>query len=271
MVFDILLCFMIATSYVVFIYFHIPHHLQNKDRNDIQVITFRFYRITLLCVLLSISIPFFNHVSYITWIKSLNIIPGFTSNDTSVIQDLINISYSVISILVLFIGPILVNLFLVNEQEISIIPNFDRLYQDFLNTFMNIYGVRDYIFAPITEEFIFRGIILTLSPKSFINYTPWLFGIAHIHHGYHLYKQEKYQLKEIILTVALQLTYTTLFGYISNSIWFKYHNLWGNILVHTICNVMGLPELVVHQTRVVNLVYYSLLIGGAYHFITILF
>ena len=55
--------------------------------------------------------------------------------------------------------------------------------------------------------------------------------------------------KAVILVTVVQLTYTTLFGAYVSYCFVGVGSLWGIVLVHSFCNVMGLPNV-------------SLLVGG---------
>ncbi|KAG2733685.1 hypothetical protein G9P44_003210 [Scheffersomyces stipitis] len=240
----------VASSYVAAIYFHQPPQVGGKDRNEPHVIRYRFRRITVLCIVLVLALPWIvqdEKYSYMDIIRQLGLCPGL-SHSMNVWTDIINIVYSFVLIIVLFVGPIF--LYLVQPHE---------LQDDFINNFTTIHGIRDHIFAPITEELIYRGVILAITQAW---YTPYLFGVAHIHHAYHLYKYKGIQLSMVLFNSAFQFVYTSLFGILANHIYIKYnYNLWCPIVVHMMCNLMGFPSLVPEDGEW-QTVYYILLVVG---------
>ncbi|KAK6198909.1 uncharacterized protein RJT21DRAFT_52393 [Scheffersomyces amazonensis] len=254
--YQFLLCIIISMSYVAFIYYRVPHELQGKDRNDIGVIRFRMIRVSILCVILYIGIPFVYGRDMKEWTKDLGIIPGFTRSSDG--RDLVNIGKSLVLILVLYIGPIV---------KYYLSTTLTDQIEDLKYSFFSIYGFRDHIFAPISEEFIYRSIILNIVPSTMINYTPFLFGIAHFHHGYQLYYRQNYELRVVIANVGFQLLYTSLFGYLMNHIWYEYFNVWSNIIIHLVCNLIGFPEMEVEKYR---WGYYGLLVVGVIGFVKML-
>lgn len=138
----------------------------------------------------------------------------------------------------LYIGPIL-NYFVTKQYE--------NLKEDWLEAYTTIWGVRDHIFAPITEEFVYRaGVVSILQPyyanDQITKYSPLLFGLAHVHHGWQLYKKEKLPLFSVLVQVLVQLTYTTLFGILACKVYLaSEENLWCPIVVHGTCNLIGFP------------------------------
>ena len=213
---------LIASSYVFSIYFHQPSFLITKYRNDVEVIHYRLTRVTILCISLLLVFSF-------KGLRPLGLVPGFTLTH-SFFTDIFNIIRALILIVTLYIGPI-VN-YLENTTPTSFI-------EDFSQNFLNIHGFRDHIFAPLTEEFIYRALILDVA--GFTWWSPFLFGIAHIHHAYFMYNHSKLPPSMIIFNTIFQTTYTTLFGLLANHLFVKYQNLWCCVVVHAVCNLMGFP------------------------------
>jgi prenyl protein peptidase len=74
--------------------------------------------------------------------------------------------------------------------------------------------------------------------------TPVVFGLAHIHHFYEFrITHRQVPLSLAVLRSALQLTYTSLFGAYATFLFLRTGSLLAVVLVHTFCNVMGLPRL----------------------------
>ncbi|KAG5420088.1 RCE1 [Candida metapsilosis] len=248
----------IASSYVFAIYFRQPRYLQNKDRNDVQVIRYRLSRVTLLCVGLIIIIPLLIPGPFDENLRQIGLIPGFTST-RSLSTDIANVLYSFKFINILFASTIFQIL----------VEDFHSTLQD-ISTTPLIHHFRDYVFAPVTEELIYRGLILlvvTNTCPDFIKYTPYLFGIAHFHHALQLYKKHSLAMSSIVVSTLFQFTYTSIFGYLANWIYLKTDfNLFCPIIIHSFCNFYGFPTLRMESDKlVVHLVYYALVIGGLYH------
>ena len=119
---------------------------------------------------------------------------------------------------------------------------------------------RNIIFAPITEEIVFRALIVSclfmnwkqqrdsaFSSTLSINYlalaghSTVYFGIAHLHHLY-----EKIRTGERILPACLstliQFTYTSIFGMIAALLFIRTGSIFPPIVSHMICNYVGLPN-----------------------------
>jgi len=110
-------------------------------------------------------------------------------------------------------------------------------------------GYRNYIAGPITEEVLFRSTAVPLfllartSLPTTIFLSPLIFGLAHVHHFYEFRITHPHT---SILAAALrslfQLAYTTLFGAYVTFLYLRTGSLIAIIVVHTFCNMMGLPR-----------------------------
>ena len=117
--------------------------------------------------------------------------------------------------MVLLIGPIINEAFFETDfrgQKHSIVESV-------ISELKTVMGLRNLVVAPITEEIIYRCVILSLLiPLNNVNadvlifLTPLFFGVAHLHHGYELYKEGLIPVLQIIMVIGFQLLYTTLFG-----------------------------------------------------------
>lgn len=136
--------------------------------------------------------------------------------------------------------------------------------------------------GPITEEIVFRSCLLSLylasdEPPStiyLVTCTPLYFGVAHLHHLYESRLQHPHELWSVaVLRSAFQFTFTTIFGWYAAFIFLRSGNVYSSILVHSFCNMMGLPKLygkLGNQTDLVTAVYYVLLIGGLLGFMLLI-
>lgn len=122
--------------------------------------------------------------------------------------------------------------------------------------------VRSLVVAPITEEVVFRAALLpVLYLHAFSNVgqnldsnSGWLsayakialfsivwFGLAHAHHFIEKLRQGMKVVPAVVSTL-IQLTYTSIFGYIAALLFMRTGNIFAPILSHVICNFVGLPD-----------------------------
>lgn len=162
-------------------------------------------------------------------------------------HDIYMCGYCFVLALVLYSGPI-------SDEVLS--------GQFTVEDFGTIFGFRDLVFAPVTEELIYRAVIDTIltsrySTKAVTFGSPLLFGVAHIHHGYALLRDHR-PVAEVVVGVLFQTLYTTLFGTVANVIYMEKGSFWGGVLVHGVCNMMGIPG----GPERIGGVYYGMLVGG---------
>lgn len=268
----ILLATAVALSYVAAIRINIPVLLRAADRSDPAVIRYRMTRILFLCVFLFVTLPLillYGLNSYeLPWevIKQFGIVPGYTVNGDFG-EDSVNVLRYIGIMCVLYMGPIAHYIF--NESQ--------SVLNDFFFSFLVLTGDRDHIFAPITEEFVYRaGVIATLKPvltdSQIMRWLPALFGLAHVHHGYNLFYNEGHPLGFTLLNVGFQLIYTSIFGLLANKVFLDTGcNLWCAIAVHVICNLLGFPSFKMRSTHPRwFIIYCSLLCTGLYLFYILL-
>lgn len=110
-------------------------------------------------------------------------------------------------------------------------------------------GYRNFVAGPITEEILFRSVLIAvnllakISPARLVLLTPLYFGIAHVHHYYEFTLTHPHTpLLPAILRSLFQFTYTTLFGWFAAFIYVRTGSLYACILIHAFCNSMGLPR-----------------------------
>lgn len=106
---------------------------------------------------------------------------------------------------------------------------------------------RTLVFAPLVEEWVFRACIVPVwiisghTVSTSILAAALAFGFAHCHHGYEL-RRSGHPWPSVIVTVLVQLSYTSLFGGIAAWLLLAYGNTLAVILVHAFCNLLGLPD-----------------------------
>ncbi|MCJ1458389.1 hypothetical protein MMC28_008761 [Mycoblastus sanguinarius] len=112
-------------------------------------------------------------------------------------------------------------------------------------------GWRNYVAGPVTEEILFRSLLLPLhliiqpspSPGTLIFTTPLYFGIAHIHHFYeYILTHPLTPLLPALLRSLVQFGYTTVFGWYATFLFLRTGSLWAVVVCHAFCNWMGLPR-----------------------------
>lgn len=111
-------------------------------------------------------------------------------------------------------------------------------------------GWRNFVAGPVTEEIMFRSIIIAvhllakLSPGRIVFIVPLYFGIAHVHHFYEFrLTHPDTSISLSLLRSVVQFTYTSIFGWFANFLYLRTGSLLAVILVHSFCNWCGLPRL----------------------------
>lgn len=256
----------VAFTYVGSIHYQLPQNLRGKDRNDPDMISFRLTRVLLACLAILVFAPLAlvatgDYSSYWEVINRFGLVLGGLS---SLWEEVLNIFRCVIVISSLYIGVII-------NYLVDVKFNVRVIIDDFQQECLSIYGFRDFFFAPFTEELVYRAIILLVlepqfSRKLIMLFSPFLFGISHLHHGYELYVIRKHKLSVVLITILFQATYTNLFGVLENHLFFKYNSVWGCSIVHSICNFIGFPDLTIEGSPFRNGIYYTSLIIGIFLF-----
>lgn len=252
-----------ALSYVAAIHFRLSDNVKKLSRDHPIVIRDRFKRIIYLCGILTALVPLISSYKFDTFysheISAIHLVPSSILEVRGAFRCLIAIS-------VLYSGPIW-NYFRTTPRQFWL--------QDFHELFFTLHGIRNHVFAPITEELIYRGLIISVLKHDFTNsqiiqFSPLLFGVAHVHHAYELYFKRKIAISTVLMSTTFQLLYTTLFGAIESYIFLKYNSLWAPIVVHSFCNLMSIPELSISGAIPVQTAYYGLLLFGIFGFYKIL-
>lgn len=264
----------VSISYVSAIYISTKDINDYKlSRDDPRVIKSRMKKISILTIFNSFFVPLLQKLydsnesnkKYIDYVLDLGILPGRQINgEYNGTLYLINIYESILLISQLFIGPltdILLCHIFVNGCNIKSLVNSIK------SLFNSIWNIRNYIFAPITEEIFYTSLLITsyqtLFPHGSISFKrmllepPLYFGIAHAHHAYETYSKSKSiangpSIATIVTSTIFQMSYTYIFGILTNFIFVvTTGNLWSCIILHSICNIMGFPggsELQFHYT-----------------------
>ena len=136
---------------------------------------------------------------------------------------------------ILFLGPITHNMLMLTKYKTS----------NLIKSKYNLITLRNYIVAPLTEEYIFRGVIFAILTPCISNagiiilISSLLFGISHSHH----YFFQSYMNMEINPIAAIeQMTFTTIFGCYASLLYLRTKFIFTPILVHSFCNLMEFPD-----------------------------
>ena len=121
--------------------------------------------------------------------------------------------------------------------------------QPAFNELTTVIGVRNLVFGPISEELMFRSLLVPVflhspqSPTTTIFVLPLYFGIAHLHHFYEfLLTHPGTPWQHALIRSIFQFSYTTLFGWYGTFLFIRTRSFVGVTLAHSFCNFMGLPR-----------------------------
>ncbi|KAG2225322.1 hypothetical protein INT45_005566 [Circinella minor] len=163
------------------------------------------------------------------------------------VPGLIGLTGPVLLTAILFLGP-LVQLYF--EENLLFQTNFD-FRRDVKDVFFSLLGQRNYVVAPVTEEFVFRSCMIAVLyqaglPTTYLVFvSPMYFGLAHLHHAWENYNQWGANikvLKLVLLSSLFQFCYTTIFGWYVSFAFLRLGSIWSPILCHSFCNIMGFPD-----------------------------
>lgn len=212
----------VAASYVAVIRLF-PGPTKGLSRDDPAVIKHRMRRVVALCIFLAFFVPLFLHLNgnYSSIAAGARLM-GLQFRHDHIYQ----VGKAAATAYALYAG-----------QHID-----SGTLED---AFFTLEGVRNHIFAPVTEEFVFRaaviGILRPVVSRQTLYYTPLLFGVAHVHHGFSLYA-EGHSMIAVLVSVLVQLTYTSLFGLAATRVLLRSGTVLAPIAMHTVCNLFGMPQ-----------------------------
>lgn len=145
--------------------------------------------------------------------------------------------------ILLFIGPLFEKIFIEGDVD-----DFRR-GRKIVESLSSWQGYRNYVAGPITEEVIFRSVLVPVhllakvSPTKIVFLTPLYFALAHVHHFYEFTLTHPHTpLLPALLRSVFQFGYTTLFGWFADFIFLRTGSIYACILIHIFCNWIGLPR-----------------------------
>ena len=107
--------------------------------------------------------------------------------------------------------------------------------------------LRNWVAAPLVEEFIFRACLISfllasgVSPTRCIWLSPLLFAASHLHQLYDMVRYQGTAPAAAARALAFQLSYTTLFGWLAAFFFVRTRHLAAAVLPHAFCNLLGPP------------------------------
>lgn len=124
--------------------------------------------------------------------------------------------------------------------------NWPEFVKYFKTEATDLQFVRNYMVAPLSEEFIFRGVLFAVLEQSFaawstITISGILFSLAHSHHYFFQSIQGSEQIR--FADNLFQMSYTFVFAVYSASLYLKTRTILATIQVHIFCNFLGFPQL----------------------------
>ncbi|ODV86905.1 hypothetical protein CANARDRAFT_195739 [[Candida] arabinofermentans NRRL YB-2248] len=259
---------LVSASYVICLYFRAPSGSRNSD----VVIRSRLIRVTAITLSNMLILPYVmvnvlhTAKSYSDVVRYMGLIPTHNT-----FMDIVKVLGLFIT---LFAGPV--------------VETFSWGLDSFVEGVLNyplLQITRDFISAPITEELVYTSVTMALFTPflplvdgyqgldssgvdimKLVTWTPLLFGFAHLHHAYGSLKSGKYPAVFVMLNTLIQLTYTTMFGLLTNLIFLGTGSIWCCVIIHCWCNLNGLPKLSVDGSGEFKLLYYALLLVGVIFF-----
>ena len=123
--------------------------------------------------------------------------------------------------------------------------------------------IRNYIVAPVSEDYIFRAVMVCLLREVSNNYlflilaSSLVFSLAHSHHYFFQRIQGDVKISE--REWVFQMTYTFLFGCYCCLFYLKTGSFLTPALLHAFCNFMGFPDL---DLLLSNKRYFRATVGG---------
>jgi len=188
---------------------------------------------------------------------------------------LASVVVTVILMAIFYLGPLVVNITLFITKSKYLVswrgvltkrPQSESLanvlvatISGYLASCSSIILFRNLIFAPVTEEVVFRGLLINgiLTSRSALAGTsldstiipvvcclaPAWFAVAHVHHLLEKIVVMKMSVASAVVSTLVQMTYTSIFGAIASYLLLKTGNIISPITSHMICNFVGLPDL----------------------------
>ncbi|CCK72114.1 CAAX prenyl protease KNAG_0J00310 [Huiozyma naganishii CBS 8797] len=251
----------ISVSYVLALYFA-PEDVSDykTKRDDPRVIKARMRQIVKVTILNVVVVPLVislcstSGVTFKGAFLDLGILPGHyiaRGGQWDLASYVRDIWRCLVLVSLLYVGPLTDAVLC---AALTGVPA-KQICSDLWGQFNDVWGVRNYLFGPISEELVYTSMLLTtyislqgpeadpLTLQRLLWQPSVYFGIAHLHHGYEMFASGTLTLWQIGVTVTFQMLYTTVFGALTNYVFLRTGgNLWACIVLHSFCNFMGFPQ-----------------------------
>ncbi|XP_044746907.1 CAAX prenyl protease 2 isoform X1 [Coccinella septempunctata] len=226
---SVLICFLLSVTYVGSLY--IWRTAQNRDHPD--VVKKRFISVFVMFFISPIFLYIGINKSILDQVP-LNILLGLRVKGL-----LQGIFMPWFLTMILFLGPL----------AMQTCNGYLKLYTEpmhWISSFKNLLWIRNFLVAPLSEEFTFRSCMMPLllqcfPPMTVVFTAPLFFGTAHFHH---LQERRKmgFSFKSALQISCFQFVFTTLFGAYSAFIFLRTGHFASIFVVHAFCNHMGFPN-----------------------------
>jgi prenyl protein peptidase len=207
------------------------------SRDAPSVIRARIRAITLSCIISTLITVYvlatYDHATPWEVLRLLGLLP----------INFFAIAKTVLLCSILFVGPLFESAIVERRLGLWIRGSLLR------ETFGSWIGWRNLVAGPVSEELVFRSLIIPLhlvakmSPTRIVFITPLYFGIAHIHHFYEfVLTHPEFPILPAIIRTVVQFTYTSLFGFFASFVYLRTGSVYAAIAAHMFCNWQGLPR-----------------------------
>jgi prenyl protein peptidase len=207
------------------------------SRDAPSVIRARIRAVTSACIVTStIAVVVLVRYSHATPLETLRILGWWPIDVLAVLRTLLLCS-------ILFAGPLF---------EAGVVDGGWKGWirgQHVRETLGSWMGWRNLVAGPVTEEILFRSVMIPLhvvakmSPSRIVFITPLYFGIAHLHHLYEFrLTHPEVSVLPAVLRTVFQFAYTSLFGFFAAFVFLRTGSLYAVIVAHSFCNWSGLPR-----------------------------
>lgn len=237
---EVVLAVLVSVLYVVSIQISVPTDIRPLSRDDERVIGFRMRRVVLLCGAWIVALA-------TLWKGSNSVLVSMHAiiNDIGISVLWHGLFYTLFRMAIMYSLPM--------AQSVWDLAKSPRLLSRVTRPFSSLHAFRDYIFAPILEELVYRGLVwvcveraakTSIDPAAFLHaalwWTPFLFGLPHIHHHVEHFKDNFFH---ALVALLVQTAYTAAFGALANQEYLRNKSIWDSVAAHTVCNIMGIPDL----------------------------
>jgi Type II CAAX prenyl endopeptidase Rce1-like len=264
-------CLFASSCFVGSLYAGVPSHIRRLDRNDPRQIRWRAAASSVACLVVSLLYPYFVCEPLLFHFS------GSTSLTETISHEASACGTVILHTTLLYVGKIIHDGAMVYAHlqhgragapaTVKLQDLLSVYFKNFLEPTISSFRNggseawcvwRNLILAPISEEIVFRGCIvsalsasasasipsdaLPMSNAGVIALAPLFFGVAHFHHA--LLTLQRGQRPVVVgLQTMFQFTYTSLFGSYATYVFLQTRSLSAVVLCHSYCNAMGLPDL----------------------------